>query len=281
MNRFLILYILFFYTLFLLGCTQKEDNSTKEIGEKLEFMDSPKKFILSDNHIVESNCKYKYVWYFDSSDCIDCKMRPFQRENAIAEMDSISGNSIEYYIFVDSSLQNDERVNYLLSKAGYKKMINWDYGGKIRSQIPYVDGLLLDSNNHILRIGDPITDAKAKRQIYSILNNTFVDESKYPTTEIEVEEVVHSLGVLNLNEVKNDTFLIKNIGKNLLVVFDSETSCGCTSLNYSHQPVKSGKDLKVNVSFTGTSQGHFRKKINMQLNTQPSNLELIIEGYVN
>ena len=60
-------------------------------------------------------------------------------------------------------------------------------------------------------------------------------------TVIKIEEDMVDLGSFDWRREQHITFEIHNIGNNNLVVYDNKTSCGCTSVEYSKEPVQPGK----------------------------------------
>ena len=50
---------------------------------------------------------------------------------------------------------------------------------------------------------------------------------------------------------------LTNESNNLLVIQDVTTSCGCTKVSYSKEPVRPGASLELTVTYEAEEKGHF------------------------
>jgi hypothetical protein len=71
---------------------------------------------------------------------------------------------------------------------------------------------------------------------------------------------------------------LTNESNNLLVIQDVTTSCGCTKVSYSKEPVRPGVSLELTVTYEAEEKGHFNKMITVYCNTKASPLRLMIAG---
>lgn len=76
------------------------------------------------------------------------------------------------------------------------------------------------------------------------------------------------------------TFTFTNTGDGPLVIHQVVTSCGCTSPEYTKEPVMPGKKGTVKVTYNGTGKfpGHFKKSITLRTNAKTEMIRLYIEG---
>ncbi|WP_373834001.1 DUF1573 domain-containing protein, partial [Bacteroides heparinolyticus] len=79
-------------------------------------------------------------------------------------------------------------------------------------------------------------------------------------------------------EEQKATFVLKNIGDKLLVIEGVSTSCGCTTVTYSKEPVQPGKEKVLEVSYKAEHPEHFNKTITVYCNVEISPLVLQING---
>lgn len=68
-------------------------------------------------------------------------------------------------------------------------------------------------------------------------------------TEITVSETLFDFGKISFKESQKCIFTLQNTGKALLVIDDVNTSCSCTSVQYSKEPVKPGESLRITVIY--------------------------------
>lgn len=69
-----------------------------------------------------------------------------------------------------------------------------------------------------------------------------------------------------------------NIEKSLLVIQDIVTSCGCTRVKYSKEPVRQRESLEVTVVYEAEKAGYFNKTITVYCNTESSLLRMTVVG---
>lgn len=57
-----------------------------------------------------------------------------------------------------------------------------------------------------------------------------------------------------------------------------DTSCGCTTVSYSQEPVQPGKEIKLDITYKADHPEHFSKTITVYCNTESSPIRLTISG---
>lgn len=100
---------------------------------------------------------------------------------------------------------------------------------------------------------------------------------------IAFEDTAYDFGKVGQQEsVVSHSFVFKNTGKKPLVISKVETSCGCTTVAFPHQPIPSGEERKIDVQLHSTQlvPGHFDKDIRVYSNTMGGLNELKIHGEI-
>jgi glutathione peroxidase-family protein len=141
--------------------------------------------------------------------------------------------------------------------------------------------LLLDKDNKVVAIGNPINNPKVKELYFKIIQGEKVERDKgteVMKTKINIDKTSISLGRFDWQKEQKTTFTLKNAGDKPLVVQEVNTSCGCTSVSYSKEPVQPGGELKLGVTYTAEHPEHFNKTITVYCNTESSPLILKIMG---
>jgi ribosomal protein L30E len=104
----------------------------------------------------------------------------------------------------------------------------------------------------------------------------------YAQAKIQFSEVKHDFG--NIKEVDgpaSHVFAFKNTGNAPLIIQNVETSCGCTSPDYSKEPVLPGKSGFVKATFDPTGRPHtFDKSLTVISNAETNRVVLGIKGNV-
>ena len=92
---------------------------------------------------------------------------------------------------------------------------------------------LLDKENKVVALGNPVLNPKVKELYLEKLTGMQESKPKAMQTEVSLDKAEVDFGTFPMNEAKTGKFLLTNTGKNLLVVYDVITSCGCTKAEYS------------------------------------------------
>lgn len=105
--------------------------------------------------------------------------------------------------------------------------------------------------------------------------------SKGTLTEVFIDKAVVDFGSFSMEEKQEGSFVLTNTGKGLFVIQDITTSCGCTKVEYSREPVRSGGKMEVKVTYEAEEAGHFNKSVMMFCNTEKSPIRLQVKGDAN
>lgn len=106
------------------------------------------------------------------------------------------------------------------------------------------------------------------------------DGDKYPVIEFENDTYKYDFGKVVRGESVSHVFKFKNTGKAPLVIADVATSCGCTTPEYTKQPVMPGQKGEVKVTFNGEGFERFTKSVTLMLNTRKGREILYITGTI-
>lgn len=74
-------------------------------------------------------------------------------------------------------------------------------------------------------------------------------------------------------------FEVTNTGKTPMVISDIQTTCGCTTPEWSKEPIASGESTKIKVGYNAASEGNFEKSITITYNQNLSK-QVTIKGNV-
>ena len=248
------------------------------IGKHIVFPEA-----MYDDRAIDSLLKmdYKLVVYTDSVGCTECHLSLGEWSVKIREMKVINKNLSFIFVVNNSSelvirsLLNKNRFDYPVfidhNNSFYKlNSLKKDH----RFQV-----FLLDRENNILLIGDPIRNDA----IWELYKKTLNDEKSVPFKRYSNREIVVSATTINLGEFSSEQsqsciFTLYNTGENMLVIDDVVTSCGCTSVEYSKEPISPGKSLDIIVTYKAAHPEHFNKTITVYCNSSVSPLRLKIMG---
>jgi hypothetical protein len=101
-----------------------------------------------------------------------------------------------------------------------------------------------------------------------------------PVASIEWKETSIDCGDVPFDKPLKVEFTFKNQGMIPLIITDVKPSCGCTVADFPKQPIVSGTEGKITVTFDAKTDGYFSKTISVYSNTQDGLTELFIKGMV-
>lgn len=99
---------------------------------------------------------------------------------------------------------------------------------------------------------------------------------------ITCEKSVHNFGEIQEADGKvSHTFVVKNEGTSPLVISNVTASCGCTTPEWTKEPIPAGKTGEVKVTFDPKNRpGNFMKTIRLYGNGMKNGFLLSIRGKV-
>lgn len=228
--------------------------------------------------------KYKIVSYADSIGCTDCKMRLLEWSDFISYLDSNFLHQVPVYFFFHP--KDVKETLHLLKRDNFRYPICFDLDDTFNklNQFPLdlqFQTFLLDENNKVAAVGNPIHNSKIKDLYLKVLSgekDEIIDDSKTLATAIKFNDSPVMFGKFNWLEQQSKSFSIKNIGSNPLIIQNVDTSCGCITVSYSKEPVFNGDSILVNVVYKANRPGHFNKTITVHCNADSTPIVLKITG---
>jgi hypothetical protein len=110
-----------------------------------------------------------------------------------------------------------------------------------------------------------------------------VTVSHAQTTETQevlgVKETAFDFGTIPQGKPVYHFFEVTNNGKAPMVISNVQTTCGCTTPEWSKEPIAPGATTKIRVGYNAAGEGHFDKYITVMYNQNLSK-QLKISGTV-
>ncbi len=101
---------------------------------------------------------------------------------------------------------------------------------------------------------------------------------------ITFETLVFDMGTINWSQPRNQEgkceFKFTNTGDEPLIITGVRADCGCTTPNYTQEPILPGESGKITVQYDNSRVGYFSKGITVTTNANPASLRLTIKGNV-
>jgi hypothetical protein len=118
--------------------------------------------------------------------------------------------------------------------------------------------------------------------ILSLLIFGITAESQIATTQMKLSATTHDFGTFK-EEAGRQTFdfMVTNTGTEPLVIQNVVASCGCTTPEWTKQPIPAGAQGKVTAIYDPKDRpGQFNKTLSVYTNTKPEVSVLVIKGEV-
>ena len=104
-------------------------------------------------------------------------------------------------------------------------------------------------------------------------------KGNYGATKIEFDETVFDFGSYSILEEREHVFSFTNAGNEPLVIQKAETSCACTQIDFSQEPVLPGKRGAIKIKYLARQKrGHFHRNVYVYSNGSEQPIRLTIDG---
>jgi hypothetical protein len=97
--------------------------------------------------------------------------------------------------------------------------------------------------------------------------------------DIFLKETSFDFGKIPQGKPVYHFFEVTNSGKGPMVISNIQTSCGCTTPEWSKEPIAPGGTTKIKVGYSAASEGNFEKYITLTYNQNLSK-QITIKGTV-
>jgi hypothetical protein len=102
-----------------------------------------------------------------------------------------------------------------------------------------------------------------------------------PAPEISFETVVHDFGNIKEGTLATYNFTFTNTGKAPLILSNVQASCGCTSPEWTKEPIMPGQKGTIKAVYNSYNRpGVFQKYITVKSNALTTEVQLTIKGTV-
>lgn len=230
------------------------------------------------------NSTYSIVSYIDSIGCTSCKLNYAKWDQFCQEL-HIWDVPVYLYIHPNQQKQTTEIRTYLYRhKQSFWACIDLQDSLNVLNHFPSETAFqtfLLDKDNKVVAIGNPIHNPKVKELYLKIIKGETIGQentSKQIMTKAVVDKSFIQMGSFDWQEEQKAAFTLKNTGNKVLVIQDIVTSCGCTTVSYSKEPVQPGKEVTLEVAYKAEHPGYFDKTVTVYCNAEGSPLKLRING---
>lgn len=280
--RTIITYFFVFFLLF--GCQSTDKNRVAGLMKEWEGREI---LFPKDMHMVQvgdslRNARfegnYKIIVYVDTNGCFSCKLHLMEWDDFITELDTVP--ALFYF-----APRSTKEVKAILKENLFYRPVCIDEKDSLHILNRFPKDIrfhtfLLDRDNRVKAIGNPITNPKIKELYLKVIIGASSPTKQVSQTTVGYETSVCDLGKFLANVRRVAVFSLKNTGNRPLLVSDVVTSCGCATPRYEKKPVPPGGTVDITVEMKIKEEGYFEKIVSVYCNTQYSPVQFKVKGMI-
>ena len=224
---------------------------------------------------------YKVVSYIDSVGCTSCKLQLPRWKKLVVKVDSLTDGRVPFLFYFHP--KDMKELRYLTRRDDFTYPVCFDEKDELNRLNRFPSDMtfhtfLLDKDNKVVAMGNPVLNPKVKELYLNLVTGSHSSKSSKQTTQVSVNQTELDFGTFPKEEKQEGSFVLTNTGNGLLVIQDIITSCGCTKVEYSKEPVRPGSTLEVKVIYEAEQVEHFNKTVTVYCNAENSPLRLTVKG---
>lgn len=283
---------LLFITILLLSCKETTQERMERMieewnGKTILFPQSmPLTSYRSDTILTKHDrgeYSYTILNYVDTIGCVSCKLQLQRWKKIIEEIDTVFSQKVNV-LMVFHPKEKKRFIQHLRNEQ-FDNFVYMDENDSLNTLNNFVhedhfSTFLLDKNNKILVIGNPIFNPNIKKLYYGIISEgtgLSVTQKEYLTTAHLSKNNI-DLGDFSWSEEQQTEVVIVNAGDGFLVINDVITSCGCTTVDYPKEPIRPGEEKSLIIKYKADNPEHFSKMITIYCNAKGSPFQLKVSG---
>ena len=227
------------------------------------------------------DAEYKVVTYVDSIGCTSCKLQLHRWKEFLTEVDSLTNGNVSFLFYFHP--KDMKELRYLTRRDVFTHPVCFDEKDEFNQLNHFPSEMmfqtfLLDKGNRVVALGNPVLNPNVKELYLNLIRGNGQTSSTNALTDVSIDNLVMDLGRFPMSEKQERSFVLTNTGNNLLVIQDITTSCGCTKVEYSKEPIRPGGTLKVKVIYEAEQKGYVNKSVKVYCNTKDSPVRLTVKG---
>lgn len=227
------------------------------------------------------DAEYKVVTYVDSIGCTSCKLQLHRWKEFLSEVDSLTNGNVSFLFYFHP--KDMKELRYFTRRDAFTHPVCFDEKDEFNQLNHFPSEMmfqtfLLDERNRVVALGNPVLNPNVKELYLNLIRGNGQTSSTNALTDVSIDNLVMDLGRFPMSEKQERSFVLTNIGNNLLVIQDITTSCGCTKVEYSKEPIRPGGTLKVKVIYEAEQKGYVNKSVKVYCNTKDSPVRLTVKG---
>ena len=225
---------------------------------------------------------FKVISFVDSTGCTSCKLKLDEWKHFISMVDSTCSRDVAFLFYLNP--KNVLELKFLFERYNFEYPVCIDVHNvfcQLNSlpELTEFQTFLLDQENKVVAIGNPIHNPKIKELYLKIIQGQPIEEEKETIkTQVTLPETSFIFGDFSWQEAQTHSFEVKNTGNKPLVIQDVTTSCGCITVDFTKEPVQPGGTATVKVTYKADRAEYFNKTVTIYGNAEQLPVQLHVAG---
>ncbi len=265
--------LLFAISLFSAGCFQANDVSKLYqtwIGKEVLYPYNSTFTIMGCDTVCSypRNCSLKILNYIDSVGCLSCKSQLSLWNDFIDDVHIQITESLPIHIFMHPRHLGD--AIYTIRRDSFPFPVCIDLADSLNKLNHFPTDVrfrcfLLDENNKVILIGNPVQDPKIKDLYLRTIAEKLGLEYNQEANLVKDNRNEINLGTFSQSESKTTDFIISNNTKSVMQIDSIFTSCECTTATIDNTIINPSGSANLTVSYTPDGVGEFYREVYVQI----------------
>lgn len=273
----------------LFSCSENRKESIRHIIGKWErkevfFPEHPVFTIQGKDTVfpMDNKSQYKVLTYVDTIGCTSCKLQLPKWKKLISEFDSVSHGRVDFLFYMHPKSRKE--VIYLLRRDAFSFPVCIDDHDSLNilnhfPQDEMFHTFLLDGENRIVAIGNPIRNPRIKELFLKVISEgSQLHHSNTTRAVVNVSDV--NFGVIKQGKDYSKTVIVRNIGNNPLVITDVAVSCDCVKVIVHQDTIPPNNSAEIVVCYRSDHSVDFEETIRFMTNSYPELPNIKISGKI-
>ncbi len=244
-------------------------------------IDIPDDVLFANSSITSSD--YKIVNYIDSVGCMRCKSQLPLWQSFIDTAKAIFDDKLSVCIIMHPKRWYD--AEHTIKKDSFPYPVCIDINDSLNKlnhfpSDPRFHCFLLDENNKVILIGNPVQNPKIKElYLRTICERLGIEYNQNSDAKMDSKNEIN-LGSFPKSESKSVQIFIPNNTKSVIQIDTVFTSCECTTASIDKMIINPDDKATLNVAYTPDGTGDFLREVYVKIRGEDKPKTFIIRGNV-
>ncbi len=190
-----------------------------------------------------ADCDYKIVTFIDSASCTKCSLRALEWSQQMDVYNNLCNKDVNLVMILSPKDINEAEYVFKRDCFTYPYVIDKErkfFNSNTLPKNKAYHTFLIDGDNRVLAIGDPVYNPNIRRLFADIIAET--DEPLADLPPLEASPSSRSVGLMKHDEKKVVKFSIRNTSGDDLTISETIASCRCSDAKVDRSVISAGSE---------------------------------------